>query len=46
MATASNIVHEGDGCLYYNQRAGSNTFKRVKVTEENVYILERYYRKS
>ena len=46
MIIVSNIVHEGDGCLYYNQRAGASTFKHVKAAEENVYILEQYYRKS
>ena len=46
MTIASNIVHEGDGCLHYNQRTRANAFKSIKVTEKNVYILERYYRKS
>ena len=39
-------MHEGYAFLYYNQTNGVNTFKCVKVTEENVYILERYYRRS
>ena len=45
MTIASNIFHEG-GCLHYNQRTGASSFKRIKVTEENVYVLERYYPKS
>ena len=39
-------MHEGDGCLYQNQKTGANTFKHVKVTEGNVYIMEWYCRKG
>ena len=41
---SSNIVHKEDGHFYYNKRIGSNDYERVKITEENIYVLERYYR--
>ena len=41
---SSNIIHKEDGHFYYNKRIGSNDYERVKITEENIYVLERYYR--
>lgn len=43
-ALLSKTIHEGHSGFYYNQRKGGHSYDKINVSEEEVFILERYYR--
>ena len=46
MTVSSHVVHQEGGAYYYNQRCGGRAYERVVVPENEVYLLECYYRES
>ena len=43
---SSHVVHQEGGWYYCNERCGSLVHERLVVPKNEVYFLERYYRKS
>ena len=43
---SSHVVHQEGGSYYYHERCGGRAHERVVLPKNEVYFLERYYRKS
>ena len=43
-AVTSQVVHNENGYYYYNRRTFQNNYERVRANNEDIWVLERYYR--